>query len=196
MLRALVAEAARVSVALTVKVAVPAVVGVPDRAPVEDRVTPAGSVPEAMVHVYGPVAPGAVRVWLYAVPTVAPARDEVDTVTGTAALVTTMLRALVAEAARVSVALTVKVAVPAVVGVPDRAPVEDRVTPAGSVPEAMVHVYGPVPPVAVSVWLYAVPTVAPARDEVDTVTGTAALATTMLRALVAEAARVSVALTV
>jgi len=36
------------------------------------------------------------------------------------------------------VAVTVKVAVPAAVGVPERAPVEDRVTPAGSEPEPRV----------------------------------------------------------
>jgi hypothetical protein len=36
-------------VAVTVKVEVPAAVGVPDRAPAEDRVTPAGSEPEATV---------------------------------------------------------------------------------------------------------------------------------------------------
>jgi hypothetical protein len=36
-----------------------------------------------------------------------------------------------------------------------------RVNPAGKVPETIVQVYGAVPPLAVSVWEYAVPTVPP-----------------------------------
>ena len=56
-------------------------------------------------------------------------------------------------------ALTVKLDVPAVVGVPEMAPAES-VKPPGNTPVSMLHVIGVVP-VAVNVWLYAVPTVPP-----------------------------------
>jgi len=59
---------------------------------------------------------------------------------------------------------TVKLEVAAVVGVPLRTPAEDRPSPAGSVPAVTDQLYGVVPPVAASVWLYAVPTV-PAGSE-------------------------------
>ena len=52
-----------------------------------------------------------------------------------------------------SVTLTVKLAVPGgLAGVPEITPVDEfRVSPDGSDPEEMLHVYGPVPPVAASV---------------------------------------------
>jgi hypothetical protein len=53
-----------------------------------------------------------------------------------------------------SVTPIVNPAVPPVVGVPEMTPVlELRVSPAGSEPDAIDHVYGLVPPVADSVWL-------------------------------------------
>jgi hypothetical protein len=65
------------------------------------------------------------------------------------------------------VALTVKLNVFAVAGVPAITPaVRDK--PSGNVPVSMLHVIG-VSPVAVSVWLYAVPTVPFANDVVVTV---------------------------
>jgi hypothetical protein len=67
------------------------------------------------------------------------------------------------------VTFTVKVDVPAAVGVPAIVPVSARVKPAGNVPLSMLHVMG-VPPVAVSVWLYAVPTVPFGNDVVVIVT--------------------------
>ena len=56
-----------------------------------------------------------------------------------------------------SVTRAVKLAVPAVVGVPDITPPEESDNPAGSDPEASAQLYGVVPPVAASVWLYATP---------------------------------------
>lgn len=68
---------------------------------------------------------------------------------------------------------TVNVEVPVVVGVPDITPVEPaRDNPAGKLPDAMDHLCGVLPPVAASVWLYAVPVVPPGRDEVLIVNGT------------------------
>lgn len=54
-----------------------------------------------------------------------------------------------------SVARTVKANVPDTDGVPLSTPALLRVTPAGSAPTVTAKVYGAVPPVAVSVWLYA-----------------------------------------
>ena len=58
----------------------------------------------------------------------------------------------VVEAEALSVTFTVKLLVPAVPGVPDMAPEAARVNPAGSAPLATDQVYGPSPPVAVSIW--------------------------------------------
>lgn len=58
-----------------------------------------------------------------------------------------------------SVTCTVKVAAMAAVGVPLITPAADNVKPAGSVPNAIDHVYVGVPPVAPRVWEYAAPTV-------------------------------------
>ena len=66
------------------------------------------------------------------------------------------------------VALTVKLDVPAVVGVPAITPAVESVNPSGNDPVSMLHVIG-VSPVAVSVWLYAVPTVPLGNDAVVTV---------------------------
>jgi hypothetical protein len=60
--------------------------------------------------------------------------------------------AAVADADALSVAFTVTFAVPAVPGVPDIVPPADRVSPAGSDPLATDHVYGGVPPDALSVF--------------------------------------------
>jgi hypothetical protein len=58
-----------------------------------------------------------------------------------------------------SVAVTVNALVAAVVGVPVTAPPLDKLNPAGNVPLVTAYVYGPVPPVAATVPVYAVPTV-------------------------------------
>jgi hypothetical protein len=57
-----------------------------------------------------------------------------------------------------SVALIVKLNTPFVVGVPEMIPVrESSVRPLGSAPAETVKVYGAIPPVADTVWLYGVP---------------------------------------
>ena len=66
---------------------------------------------------------------------------------------TTMLRALVAVAARASCACTVNVTVPVAVGVPLMTPAALSVSPAGNAPADTDQVYGVLPPVAASVWL-------------------------------------------
>ena len=48
---------------------------------------------------------------------------------------------------------------PTCVGVPESTPVEESVNPLGSVPLVTAKLYGAVPPLAVIVWLYDVPTV-------------------------------------
>ena len=61
---------------------------------------------------------------------------------------------VVSVSARVSVTCGVKVKVPAADDVPEITPVLGlRVTPVGSVPDWMLHVSAPVPPVAVNVRL-------------------------------------------
>ncbi len=133
----------------------------------------------------------AARVWLYVAPTVVAGRLEVVIVS---VEVTTMERAFVAVAPTLSVTLAVKLEVPDAVGVPVMAPVEaPSESPAGSEPLEMDHVNAPVPPVAVSVWLYAMPTVSAGRLAVVTVI---AALTTMESAFVAVALTVSVALAV
>ena len=59
---------------------------------------------------------------------------------------------------------TEKFALTDALGVPAMTPVELRVNPAGKAPELSAYVYGPVPPVAVRVWLYGVPTVPAGND--------------------------------
>ena len=135
------------SVTLTVKLLVPAAVGVPDIvAPL--RLNPAGSDPLAIDHVYGAVPPLAVSVAAYAVPTV-PLSSAVVVIFSVAGF-TVIERSAVAVTDALSVAFTVKLLVPAALGVPVM--VEPlSVSPAGSDPLTIVHVYGAVPPDAVSV---------------------------------------------
>jgi hypothetical protein len=82
-----------------------------------------------------------------------------------------MLRAFVAVAFAASFTRTVNDEVAAVVGVPEIAPAVDSVKPEGSVPDASVHVYGVVPPLACSDDEYAVLTVPPESAVVETVRG-------------------------
>jgi len=84
---------------------------------------------------------------------------------GAAALIVTE-KSFVDEALSAPVTRTVTLELAAVVGVPSRTPVADRLMPAGSVPEDTDQLYGVVPPVAASVWLYAVPTAPAGREAV------------------------------
>ena len=139
--------------ACTVKLNVPAAVGVPFRMPVVLlSVRPDGSVPVVTVQVIG-VVPEAVKVLLYAVPTV-PAGDAALVIVGaTVAAAMTMVLLWVAFGNVPLAACTVKLNVPAAVGVPFRMPdVALSVRPVGSVPVATLQVIGAVP-VAVKVWL-------------------------------------------
>ena len=56
-----------------------------------------------------------------------------------------------------SVTCTVKLKGPGLVAVPDRTPLLERLTPAGKLPEWRLHVYGEMPPEAVSVARYGTP---------------------------------------
>jgi hypothetical protein len=59
-----------------------------------------------------------------------------------------------------SVTRTVKLDVPEAVGVPLMTPVDEpKLNPAGRLPETTDQLYGVLPPVAASVWLYASPIV-------------------------------------
>jgi hypothetical protein len=68
-----------------------------------------------------------------------------------------------------STACTVNALVPSVIGVPDRTPLPASAKPLGNEPPMTVNVYDPEPPVAVFVWLYAVPTVPVGKRVGDTV---------------------------
>ena len=168
-------------VTCTVKLDVPAVVGVPLKTPAEDSVSPAGSVPEVTDQLYGGVPPVAASVWLYALPTV-PAGSGLTVVIDSAAGSTVTANAFVAVPPPVT--CTVKLDVPAALGVPLKTPAEDSVNPAGSVPEVTDQLYGGVPPVAASVWLYALPTV-PAGSGLTVVIDSAAGSTVTANAFVA-----------
>ncbi len=116
----------------------------------------------------------ACKVWLYAVPTLPPASDVVVALSG--GTVTVMLKlALLVAAVGVweSVTVTVKfdVLLEDPVGVPEITPALLKLNPAGKLPAVTAQLYGGTPPVAWSVWLYAVPIVAGARDVVVMVNG-------------------------
>jgi hypothetical protein len=189
MLKLAVAVFEFASVTFTVKLAVPAVVGVPEITPAVLSVSPAGKLPDEIDQLYGEDPPVTCSVWLYAVETVPPGRLVVVTVN---CETTTILSVCVAALELVSVTFTVKFAVPAVVGVPEITPAVFNVNPAGRLPDEIVHVYGEVPPVTCSVWLYAVETVPPGRLVVVTVIET----TTILSACVTALELASVTFTV
>ena len=67
---------------------------------------------------------------------------------------------LVPEQPLASVARTVMEKLPLWVGVPDTTPLVDRFSPVGNVPLANEKLRGVTPPLAVNVWLKAVPCVA------------------------------------
>jgi hypothetical protein len=105
----------------------------------------------------------------YAVPTVAFSSCDVVIVTAPA---TAMEQERVAPAERWSDTRRVKLKLPAVDGVPASDPVALIWIPAGREPDAIAHVYGPVPPVAASCDEYGWPAFAageghPLTDNVD-----------------------------
>jgi len=97
-------------------------------------------------------------------PTVPLGSDDVVTANGGGAMV--MLRACVSVAFELSFTCTVKLEVPAAVGVPLIVPLVASDRPAGSEPPAVDQVLPPVPPLAESGRLYALPTVPAGSDKV------------------------------
>jgi hypothetical protein len=89
---------------------------------------------------------------------------------------TVIEKAFVEEAPFPPATRTVKFEAPAAVGVPPSTPAADRLKPAGRVPADTDQLYGVIPPVATSVWLYAVPT-APAGSVAVVIVGAAAALT-------------------
>ncbi len=153
------------SATCTVKLAVPDVEGVPLMVPAVASVSPAGSAPAVMVHVYPPVPPAAVSVCWYATPATPGGNDEVVTLSPA---VTAIDNCAVAFAELLSVTCSVKVAVLAADGVPAIAPAVLSVSPAGSAPAVTAHVYPPVPPAAARDCEYATPTTPPGSADVVT----------------------------
>lgn len=104
----------------------------------------------------------------YAVPTLPPAKldVEIDSVCFAAAMA--MLSDFVAVLLPESMAVTVKDDVPVAEGVPEIAAVEElSVRPAGSEPLLNFQEYGIVPPLACKLAEYVVPTVPFGRDDVE-----------------------------
>jgi hypothetical protein len=157
-----VAETDALSVTFTVKLDDAALVGVPDIVPPESP-SPAGRDPVETDHVYGGDPPVAFSGCEYGTPIVPAGNGEV-VIRKAGALIVNDSWA-VAETDALSVTLTVKLDDAALVGVPDIVPPE-RTNPAGSDPVEMDHVYGGDPPVALSVWEYATPTVPAGNEEV------------------------------
>jgi hypothetical protein len=148
------------SVTRTVKFDVPAVVGVPLITPPELRDSPDGRLPESSDQLYGVTPPVAASVRLYATP-ICPFGRLVVVITRSGIpelMIMDNAWSSVSGVPWLSVTLTVKFDVPAVVGVPLIVPVEEPSdSPAGSDPEITDQLYGVVPPVATTVWLYATP---------------------------------------
>lgn len=128
----------------TVKFEVPLAVGVPEITPALDSNKPAGSFPEGSDHVKPGVPPFALSCAAYEDP-ITPAPSGVElTLSPLGALcvavttieyVAVLLRNLIAE----SVAVTLKVEVPTAIGVPEITPPFDSVSPAGRLPDEMLH---------------------------------------------------------
>jgi hypothetical protein len=135
------------SVTLTAMEKAPLAVGVPLTTPDVARFIPAGSEPEARVQVYGGVPPVADSVALYVVFTVPEGSAVVVIWIGVGVRVAgalmdrlnVPLTAVWGEVAE-SVAWTVKEKVPLALGVPLMTPELESVRPAGSEPEARLHV--------------------------------------------------------
>ena len=160
--KTLVADDDAPSVTRMVKVDDPTVAGVPDMTP-RARLSPGGSDPVARAQIYGGVPPDALSPCEYGVPTEPGGNAEV-VMLRTGALISSD-RAAVVEADMLSVTLREKLEEPAPTGVPLIIP-PARLKPAGSDPLAIDHVYGGVPPDALTDCEYPVPTVPTGNTEV------------------------------
>jgi hypothetical protein len=127
------------SVTVTVKSALPAAVGVPEITPELLSVSPAGSAPAVSVQVKGVTPPLAVRVSLYAVPTM-PSGNRLVVMVSPAIVMWNGWLTVCAVGVLESVTVTAKSALPAAVGVPEITPELLRVSPAGSAPAVSVQV--------------------------------------------------------
>jgi hypothetical protein len=148
---------------------------------------PAGSAPVLTFQEYGGKPLDPVNVWLYGVPT-SPPGSVAGLIAGGAGRLIVMLKACVAVCAGLleSVTFTVKFAVPfGPVGVPVTAPAGLIANPGGKFPALVVNVKGASPPVAATVWLYAVPST-PAGSDVVVMLGGAGRLTVILSACVAD----------
>ena len=135
---------------LTVTVEVPALLALPLITPVVlFRDSPAGSLPEAIVHVYGVDPPVAASLTEYATFLVATGSGDVVVICKGTVMV--KLKALSDEDPIASVTLTVKLEVPPTVGVPLMTPDDDTLRPEARLPLTNDHVYGVDPPVAAKV---------------------------------------------
>jgi hypothetical protein len=90
----------------------------------------------------------------------------------------------------------VKVDVPVAVGVPEITPPLLRLKPLGSVPEALLHVRAPAPPLACRVTEYAAPTVPAVRGEAVVTVGGGVTVMVTDTDFVASATEVAVTVTV
>ena len=131
--------------------------GVPEITPPAERPRPTGKLPLSRLHVTG-AAPEAVSVWLYAVLTTPPGNDSVIMTGAAGAGRILILSARVPLPTAFSTEM-VKLKTPSASGVPEIRPlVSSSAKPPGKTPSARPHISGGLP-LAVRVWLYAVPTV-------------------------------------
>jgi len=147
------------SVAFTDTVIVPAVVGVPLTTQPAPSMRPDGSVPDAIVQVYGDVPPLTPIVAEYGEPTVPFGKVPTVNVTAVPVIVIVSDPVTLCGVLLESVAFTITVTVPAVVGVPLTEQFAPSESPAGKVPDVIAQEYGEVPPVTPIVAEYATPTV-------------------------------------
>jgi hypothetical protein len=143
------------SLTVTVKLLVPVAVGVPEIRPVaEARLRPAGRLLALTDQVYGVVPPLACSRFEYLVPLSPEGSDDVVIARGRGATARVRVTDFVCTGLDESATLKVKLVELLAVGCPEMIPVDAaRLSPAGRLPEEINHVYGAVPPVALSMVL-------------------------------------------
>jgi hypothetical protein len=157
-----------------------AAVGVPEITPVAAaRDNPAGRLPAETLHEYGVRPPVADRTALYAAPTVPLGTEVVPIVRAEAeaAIVIVSATDWVCAGDPASWTATVNEAFAmAAVGVPEITPVDwSSDNPGGSVPLAMIHINGAVPPAATTGALYGVPVIPDGTEVVAMLSGAGAM---------------------
>ena|SRR5438552_2496905 len=143
--------------------------GVPDNSPVEESVNPGGSWPPVVDHEYGRVPPEASSVPEYVTPTAPFPRGDEPVIVSGFTTSTVNARVAVCAGAPASLARAVKLKLPAVNGLPLSTPAELNVRPGGNIPDAKDQEYGVVPPLALSVCAYALPTVPEGRGLLESI---------------------------